>query len=173
MNTANKITMFRVCMIPVFLVVLYWDFDGSRYVALGIFIIASLSDFADGYIARKYNLISDFGKFMDPLADKILVLSAMIVFVEWGAMPAWALLLVVTREFAVTALRLVAAPGGRVIAAGKSGKVKTAATMVCICFMLLPIPDWANTACWIVIVATTVYSGAEYFIKNRDCLSFK
>lgn len=173
MNTANKITMFRVLLIPVFLVVLYWGFPGSSYVALGIFIIASVSDFVDGYIARHYNQVSDFGKFMDPLADKVLVVAAMLVFVEWGKMPAWALLIVVTREFAVTALRLVAVGGGRVIAAGWSGKVKTAATMVCICIMLLPIPPWADIACWVIIVVTTVYSGVEYFIKNKDCISFK
>ncbi|MEG2455815.1 MAG: CDP-alcohol phosphatidyltransferase family protein, partial [Oscillospiraceae bacterium] len=116
---------------------------------------------------------TDFGKFMDPLADKILVLAAMLWFVEVGQMPAWCLLLVVTREFAVTALRLVAVDGGRVIAAGWSGKVKTATTMVAICLMLLPIPAWMNTLCVVLIVGTTLYSGAEYFMKNKDVLDLK
>lgn len=173
MNTANKLTMSRIVMIPLFLVVLYLDFEFNRYVALAIFIVASATDFVDGYIARHYNQITDFGKFMDPLADKLLVLAAMLYFVETGLMPAWALLLVVAREFAVTALRLVAVDGGRVIAAGWSGKVKTATTMVAICVMLLPIPPVLNTICVVLIVVTTTYSGIEYFMKNKDVLNFK
>jgi len=168
MNTANKLTMLRVLMIPVFLVFLYLDLPSSRYIALGIFILASCTDFVDGYIARHYDQITDFGKFMDPLADKVLVLAAMLWFVEAGQMPAWAVLLVVLREFAVSGLRLVAVDNGRVIAAAWSGKVKTATTMVCICVMLVPIPDALNTLCWMLIVATTIYSGCEYFVKNKD-----
>ncbi|MCL1828279.1 MAG: CDP-diacylglycerol--glycerol-3-phosphate 3-phosphatidyltransferase [Oscillospiraceae bacterium] len=173
MNTANKLTMFRVALIPVFLAVIYTDFSLSRYVALAVFIVACLTDFADGYIARKYDQVTDFGKFMDPLADKVLVTAALAVFTQWGKMPAWALAVVVTREFAVTALRLVAADKGRVIAAAKSGKLKTAATMICICVMLLPVPRTADLLCTALILVTTVYSGVEYFIRNRDCLSFK
>lgn len=168
MNTANKLTMARIAFIPAFLLVLYMDVAYANYIALGIFILASITDFVDGYIARKYNQVTDFGKFMDPLADKLLVLSAMLWFVEVGQMPSWAVLIVVTREFAVTGLRLVAVDNGRVIAAGWSGKVKTAVTMVALCLMLLPIPQIANTLCMVAIVATTLYSGVEYFVQNRD-----
>ena len=139
--------------------------------ALAIFIIASLTDMLDGKIARKYHLVTDFGKFADPLADKMLVTAAMLWFVEIGQMPAWALLIVIIREFAVSGLRMVASDKGRVIAAGWSGKVKTASTMVCIVLMFLPIPAWLNTACVWVIALTTLYSGVEYFMKNKDVLS--
>ena len=108
---------------------------------------------------------------MDPLADKCLVTAAMLWFVEIGQMPAWALLVVIIREFGVSGLRMVAADKGRVIAAGWSGKVKTASTMVCIVLMFLPIPAELNLACVAVIVLTTLYSGVEYFVKNRDVIS--
>ena len=168
MTTANKITIFRVVLIPVFLVLMYLRFPGHMYWAFGVFVLASLSDFADGYIARHYNQVSDFGKFMDPLADKLLVVSAMLMFVEQHQMPAWALLLVVAREFAVTGLRLIAVDNGRVIAAAWSGKIKTASTMVCLCLMLVFQSNLLNVVCIAVIVATTVYSGIEYFAKNLD-----
>ena len=171
MTTANKLTIARVLMIPVFLVILYWGFPGSSYVALAVYIIACLTDLADGYIARHYNQVSDFGKFMDPLADKCLVTAAMLWFVEIGQMPAWMLLIVICREFAVSGLRMIASDKGRVIAAGWSGKVKTASTMVCIVLMFLPIPAELNLACEAVIVVTTIYSGVEYFVKNRDVIS--
>ena len=132
MNTANKLTILRVVMIPAFLLVLYLDVPGASWWALAIFVAASVTDTLDGYIARHYDQITDFGKFMDPLADKCLVTAAMLWFVEVGRMPAWALLIVIVREFGVSGLRMVAADKGRVIAAGWSGKVKTASTMVCI-----------------------------------------
>ena len=122
-------------------------------------------------MARHYNQVTDFGKFMDPLADKLLVMSAMAWFVQAGWMAAWAFFLVIARELAVTGLRLVAVEQGRVIAAAKSGKVKTASTMVCICLMLFGIPQVLNYVCQGVILVTTVYSGIEYFIKNRDVLA--
>jgi len=171
MNTANKLTMLRVLMIPAFLLVLYLGIPFASYIALAIFIVASLTDWLDGYIARNYNQTTDFGKFMDPLADKCLVIAAMLWFVEIHKMPAWALLIVVVREFAVSGIRMQAANLGRVIAAGWSGKVKTASTMVCICLMLLPIPGVVNTLCVAVIVATTLYSGGEYLIQNKDVCS--
>ena len=108
MTTANKLTIMRIALIPVFLVVLYLDFAGARWWALGIFIVACLTDFADGYIARHYNQITNFGKFMDPLADKMLVMAAMCYFVEYGQMPGWCLAIVLLREFAVSGMRLVA-----------------------------------------------------------------
>ena len=168
MTTANKLTILRVLMIPAFLVVLYWGFPGSRYVALGIYIVACLTDLLDGYIARHYNQVSDFGKFMDPLADKCLVMAALCWFVEEGTFFAWVLAIVLLREFAVSGMRLVAVEQGRVIAAAWSGKVKTASTMVCLCLMLVFESNLLNVVCIAVIVATTVYSGIEYFAKNLD-----
>ena len=176
MTTANKLTLLRMALIPVFLGVLYAGFPGSRYVALGVFVVASLTDTLDGYIARHYNQITNFGKFMDPLADKVLVMAAMCWFVEEGRMPGWVLAVVLLREFAVSGMRLVAVEQGRVIAAGWSGKVKTAATMVCLCLMLLigapgpedSAPDFVALISNVVIVATTLYSGVEYFVKNHD-----
>ena len=168
MTTANKLTILRIILVPVFLGVLYAGFPGSNIWALIIFIVASLTDLLDGYIARHYNQITNFGKFMDPLADKILVMSAMCWFVEAHQMPGWALAIVLFREFAVSGMRLVAVEQGKVIAAAWSGKVKTASTMVCLCLMMLNIPEWLNTLCVIIIVATTVYSGIEYFMKNAE-----
>ena len=141
------------------------------FASLALFIVASLTDYVDGYIARKYNQVSDFGKFLDPLADKLLVIAAMLMFCEWGMFPAWALMIVLTREFAVTGLRLVAVGKGKVIAAGWSGKVKTASTMIGLCALMafpgLAVLRWIIIA---VIVITTVYSGVEYFIQNWKCL---
>lgn len=173
MTTASKITLARVAMIPFFFVTMLWDFSGHMIVSLIIFAVASATDWIDGYIARTYNQVSDFGKFLDPLADKLLVIAAMTIFVQWGQMPAWALMIVLTREFAVTGLRLVAVEGGRVIAAAMSGKIKTFATMVCVMLMMLSIPDIVNTICIAVIVITTVVSGVEYFVKNSDVLNLK
>lgn len=172
MNTANKLTMLRLLMIPIFLIVLYWGFSGSTYVALAIFILASITDFADGHIARSRGEITDFGKFMDPLADKILVMAALLWFTERGLMPAWATLVVLVREFAVTALRLIAVDNGRVIAAGLSGKIKTVITMLGIAILFLPVGETVAAVCMWVIVLITVYSGAEYFVKNKDVISW-
>lgn len=175
MTLANKITMFRVFCIPVFIILMYMDGTAMQMAALVVFVIASVSDFVDGYIARHYNQVSDFGKFMDPLADKMLVITAMLMFVAQGRMPAWILALVITREFAVSGLRLIAVEGGRVIAAAKSGKIKTASTMVCIIAMLYPYFTNAkfDYACSIIILVTTLYSGIEYFVVNRDVMNFK
>jgi len=167
-NTANYLTIARVVMIPIFLVLMYLAFPGSRYWALGVYIVACLTDWVDGYIARHYNQVSDFGKFMDPLADKCLVMAALCCFVAEGSMAAWILAVVLVREFAVSGMRMVAVEKGRVIAAGWSGKVKTAATMVCICLILFGIPHVLNLVCQGVILVTTVYSGVEYFYHNLD-----
>ena len=174
MNLANKITLFRVICIPVFIIFMYMDGLAMAWAALIVYSLGSISDFVDGYVARKYNMITDFGKFMDPLADKMLVITAMLMFVAQGRMPAWVLALVITREFAVSGLRLIAVEGGRVIAAGKSGKIKTASTMVCNILMLLPFFSNAviDLICSMVILVTTLYSGIEYFIVNRDIMDF-
>ena len=138
MNLPNKLTLLRIVLILPFLLVLYLDVPYAPYIALAIFIAASLTDMLDGKIARKRGLVTDFGKFADPLADKMLVTAAMLWFVEIGRMPGWALLIVIVREFAVSGLRMVASDKGRVIAAGWSGKIKTASTMACIVLMFLP-----------------------------------
>ena len=174
MTTTTKITMVRVFLLPVFMVLMYLSGGEAgmwMWLSLAVFIIASLTDFVDGYIARRYNQTTDLGKFLDPLADKLITIAAMVMFCEWGVLPAWALMLVLTREFSVTGLRLIAVQKGTVIAAGWSGKVKTASTMVGLCAMMaLPGIDILN---WVVIgliVATTLYSGIEYFIQNGKCL---
>ena len=169
MTTASKITLVRVVMIPIFMVLLLL---GYRWAALAVFILASVTDFVDGYVARHYNQVSDFGKFLDPLADKLLVTACMLIFTEWGRMPSWAVMIVLAREFAVTGLRLVAVGNGRVIAAGWSGKVKTFSTMVGLCVMMaFPGYVWLDWAVTAVITVTTLYSGVEYFMKNLDVLS--
>ena len=174
MTLASKITLVRVAMIPAYLVAMHLSGGTAgpwMWAGLAIFILASLTDYIDGQIARRCNQVSDFGKFLDPLADKLLTVAAMSMFCEWGRFPAWALMIVLTREFAVTGLRLVAVQKGNVIAAGWSGKIKTASTMVGLC-VLMVFPE--NTVViWTVvtlIAVTTVYSGTEYFIKNWKCL---
>ncbi len=174
MTTASKITLARVAMIPAFMLTMYLSGGEAgmwMYFSLAIFVVASLTDFIDGYIARHYDQTTDFGKFLDPLADKLLTIAAMTMFCEWGSFPAWALMIVLTREFAVTGLRLVAVQKGTVIAAGWSGKVKTASTMVGLCVMMaLPHIAVLNWIVMLVIVGTTLYSGLEYFIQNWKCL---
>ena len=186
MTTATKITLVRIFLIPVFLILMYWSVrsDAMCYAAFAVFVIASLTDLVDGKIARAYHQVSDLGKFLDPLADKVLVIAAMARFCEWGSFPAWALMIVLTREFAVSGLRMVAASSGRVIAAAKSGKIKTAVTMAGICTMLFFRGEFFLTLAetyicasfsvileWVVVALitfTTLYSGIEYFVKNKD-----
>jgi len=173
-TTASKITLVRVAMIPAYMFTMYLS-EGQAglwmYLSLAIFIIASLTDFVDGYIARHYDQTTDFGKFLDPLADKLLTIAAMAMFCEWAVFPAWALMIVLTREFAVSGLRMVASQKGNVIAAGWSGKVKTASTMVGLCAMMaLPSIPLLNGIVIGMIVVTTVYSGVEYFVQNWKCL---
>ena len=177
MTTASKITLVRVALIPVYMVLMYLSKGvpgGFLWGALAVFIAASLTDFVDGQIARRCNQVSDFGKFLDPLADKLLVTAAFIIFVEWGRMPAWAVVLVVAREFAISGLRMVAANNGTVIAAAWSGKIKTSCTMVgLIAMMAFTTSSVLDTVVTVVIVVTTVYSGIEYFVKNGKCLKLK
>ncbi len=184
MTTATKITLVRIFLIPVFMVCMYLaeSYEFMLYVSLAVFAIASITDLIDGHIARKYQQVTDLGKFLDPLADKVLVIAAMVMFCQWGLFPAWALMIVLTREFAVTGLRLIAVGKGRVIAAGWSGKVKTATTMAALCVMLLINgagfvsllgPCFVTTVNWVAVITTaitTLYSGVEYFIRNWDVL---
>ena len=174
MTTATKITLLRVVMIPAYMVFMYLSAGQPglwMWLALGVFILASITDYIDGQIARRCNQVSDFGKFLDPLADKLLTLAAMSMFCQWGSFPAWALMIVLTREFAVSGLRMVAGPKGKVIAAGNSGKFKTASTMIGLCvWMAFPQIAVIGTVVMWVIVITTIYSGVEYFIQNWNCL---
>lgn len=174
MTLASKITLLRVAFIPLYMVFMY--LSGGQvslwmWLALAVFILASITDYVDGQIARKLNQVSDFGKFLDPLADKLLTIAAMVMFCQWDKFPAWALMIVLTREFAVTGLRLVAVGKGKVIAAGWSGKVKTASTMVGLCiWMAFPTIGILGNIVTAIIVITTVYSGVEYFVQNWNCL---
>ncbi len=174
MTTATKITLLRVAMIPAYMVFMYLSCGQPglwMWLGLGVFILASITDYIDGHIARTRNQVSDFGKFLDPLADKLLTLAAMAMFCQWGSFPAWALMIVLTREFAVSGLRMVAGPKGKVIAAGQSGKFKTASSMIGLCFMMaFPTIGWLNCVVVALIVITTVYSGVEYFVQNWKCL---
>jgi CDP-diacylglycerol--glycerol-3-phosphate 3-phosphatidyltransferase len=182
MNLPNKLTLMRVILVPFFLVFLLVDAIPLHGVwALVIFAAASITDALDGHIARSRNLITDFGKFLDPVADKVLVFAALIAFVELGLASSAAVVIMMAREFLVSSLRMVAASNGRVIAAGKSGKVKTAVTMVSIVAILLlmalmdagllaaafPLAAVSNVLIWICGVIT-VYSGVEYLVQNKD-----
>ena len=174
MTLASKITLIRVAFIPLYMVCMYQSGGETgvwMWLGLAVFIIASITDYIDGQIARRCNQVSDFGKFLDPLADKLLTISAMVMFCQWGRMPAWALMLVLAREFAVTGLRLVAVGKGKVIAAGWSGKGKTASTMMGLCvLMVFPTVSLLATIVNAIIVVTTIYSGVEYFVQNWNCL---
>ena len=170
LTLASKITIIRVALIPLLVLLMYLPGQVAAIAAIILFIVASVSDFVDGYIARKYNQVSTFGMFLDPLADKFLVISVMLVLVERGIFPGWAAFAVIARELAVTSLRLFAVEKDRVIAAANSGKLKTAFTMPALVIMMLPVllPTWLITALWVIILILTLYSGWEYFFKNMD-----
>jgi len=176
MNLPNKITIFRVFMIPLFVVLMMLQrIPGNEFYALAVYAIACISDALDGHIARKYNLITDFGKFMDPVADKLLVCSALICFVEQGLMPAWIALIIIARELIIDGFRLVAAGKGIVIAASIWGKAKTVVQMIA-CFVLILNIDWVlfNILEQVLIYASlvlTVISLADYIYKNRTVLT--
>ena len=165
-TTANKITLARMILVPVFMVLAYCRLRTAAFI---IYAVACISDFVDGYIARHYDQITDFGKFMDPLADKMLVVAALCFFSDTGQVPGWITAVVVFREFAVSGLRLVAVEKGRVIAAAVSGKIKTACTMICLgAMMLFPENRLITILSCILIPVTTLVSGLEYFLRNRD-----
>ena len=175
MNLPNKLTIARVIMIPFFVLFLLTGLGGaaSKWIALAIFIIASLTDLLDGHIARKYNLVTNFGKFMDPLADKLLVCAAMICLVEMGRLPAWIVIVIISREFIISGFRLIASDNGRVIAASYWGKFKTTFQMLKICLMIADIAQIAIVTAavmWIALVLTVV-SLVDYLVKNKDVLS--
>lgn len=173
MNLPNKLTIFRVILIPFFVVLLLFDITAyDKWIALAIFIIASLTDFLDGHIARKYNLVTNFGKFMDPLADKLLVCSAMICLVELSRIPAWVVIVIIAREFIISGFRLVASDNGVVIAASYWGKFKTTFQILMICLMIADLPQLVlitQIVMWVAL-ALTVISLVDYLIKNKDVM---
>lgn len=177
MNLPNKLTVLRVIMIPVFLVFLLTDCAGgaSKYIAAAVFVLASLTDMLDGKIARKYNLVTNFGKFMDPLADKLLVCSALIAFVELGYLPAWIVIIIISREFIISGFRLIAADKGVVIAANYWGKFKTTFQMIMTILLILQLDyPYADTVEWIFVyiaLALTVISLVDYIYKNIGVMS--
>ena len=171
MNTPNKLTLFRVVMIPFFVVFMLAPIGGAaaKWIALAIFIIASLTDALDGYLARRDNLITDFGKFMDPLADKLLVCSALICLVELDKIPCWVVIIIIAREFIISGFRLIAADNGVVIAASYWGKFKTVSQMVMIILLIADLGGVFYTIGQIFIylsMALTVISLIDYLIKN-------
>jgi CDP-diacylglycerol---glycerol-3-phosphate 3-phosphatidyltransferase len=175
MNLPNKITLFRVAMIPIFLIfMLVPGIPYGRYIAAAIFIIAALSDMLDGYIARKNNLVTNFGKFMDPLADKLLVSSALICFVELKLVPAWIVIIIISREFIISGFRLVASDNGVVIAASWWAKIKTTVQMIMSVMLIINLDVYfINVLEQIAIylaVALTIISLVEYLIKNKNVL---
>ena len=177
MNLANKLTTLRVILIPVFLVVLLSPFVSepwNRYIAVSIFIIASITDFLDGYIARSRNMVSNFGKFMDPLADKLLVSAALIAMVALNDLEAWVVILIISREFAITGFRTLAAEANVIMAASIYGKIKTTVQMVMIIFVLLNIPGQAafiiEEILVILAVIFTILSAVDYIMKNKHVL---
>ncbi len=179
MNLPNKLTLFRVILIPFFVFFLLAPyFEGyGNYIAVGIFIVASLTDMLDGKIARKYNLVTNFGKFMDPLADKLLVCSAMICLIETGQLEAWIVIIIIAREFIISGFRLVASDNGVVIAASYWGKFKTTFQMLMVIVLIIDIPhvifDWIGFVLIYVSLALTIVSLLDYVIKNKDVLKDK
>ena len=172
MNLPNKLTMLRIILVPFFIAFEMVPAHWGKWVAWVIFIVAALTDKADGSIARKYNMITNFGKFMDPLADKLLVCTAMVCLVEKNRLAAWVFVIILAREFAISGLRLIAAEKGRVIAAGPWGKAKTVVQMAMCIVMLMEIPAlrWLEIILIIGAVALTVISLCDYIVKNMDVL---
>lgn len=174
LNLPNKLTLLRVVLIPVFVIVLLTGLFAepmNRYLAVAIFVIASFTDYLDGHLARKYHLVTNFGKFMDPLADKLLVAAALISMIDLGDIPAWVVIIIISREFIITGFRLIAVENGRVIAASWWGKTKTVSQMVMIIVVLA---GWFGPAVHLALIAIaavlTVISGVDYIVKNKDVL---
>ena len=178
MNTPNKLTIARIIMIPFFVAFLMYDITGSadKWIALTLFVVASLTDLLDGYLARKYHLVTNFGKFMDPLADKLLVCSALICFTSTGQLPAWITIIIIAREFIISGFRLIAVDNGIVIAASYWGKFKTVSQMIMIILMIMNIQNavfqGAITVFVVIAVALTIISLVDYIMKNKNAFLF-
>lgn len=177
MNLPNKLSIARVLCIPAIVTLLHFPSPACRICAAALFIIGCLTDFLDGQIARKRNLVTDFGKFIDPVADKLLVLTTLIMLIHLQLMPAWIVIIILCRELAVDGLRMVAVTKGQVIAAGPLGKWKTACQMVLIsAILILNLPvfsAWPLTVLAVVVVALTLISAVDYFIRNKAVLADK
>lgn len=174
MNLPNKLTVLRVLMIPFFVVFMLTDIGGShgKYISLALFALASLTDLLDGKIARKYNLVTNFGKFMDPLADKLLVCSALICLIELDKIPSWMVIIIIAREFIISGFRLVASDNGVVIAASYFGKFKTTFQMLAVCLMIADLPALhvvTQVVLWIAVILTVV-SLIDYLVKNKSVM---
>ena len=193
MNLPNKITIARILLVPIMMIIPFIGINGdlwyglpiSNIVILVIFLIASLTDYLDGHIARKRNIVTNFGKFLDPIADKLLVLAALVMLVESGILPGWIPIIIAAREFMVSAIRMLAASEGKVIAASKLGKIKTVTQMVAISLafldtspfmkfmdgalsnLALPLNILMSIAMWLAVIAT-IWSGVDYFMKSKD-----
>lgn len=177
MNLPNKLSILRILMIPVFVILALMNAPTAQYAAIAVFVLASFTDVMDGHIARSRHLVTNFGKFIDPIADKLLVMSALVVLVERGRMPGWVCIVMLAREFAISGFRLVAAGSGKVIAAGILGKIKTVTQMIAVIALLLTCisgwPAWTKAvadAIMYVSAFMTVLSGADYIYKNFDCI---
>ena len=174
MNLPNNLTLFRIILIPFFLFFLLTDYCGNagKFIALGIFAVASLTDMLDGKIARKYNLITNFGKFMDPIADKLLVSSAFIAFVQMNLLPAWIVIIFIAREFIISGFRLIAAEKGIVIAAGWWGKIKTTVQMIMVGFLIADLKVFYifDQVLIYLALALTLISLGDYLYHNREVL---
>ena len=174
MNLPNKLTLFRIFLIPIFIIVMLLNIPNKYLISCIVFILASITDAMDGHIARKHNLITDFGKFMDPLADKLLVISALICMIEANLVPGWMVIIIISRELTVSILRAIAATDGKVIAASGGGKLKTITQMISIPLLLLGSHFENSVALSIgkvsILIATmlTLYSGWEYLYQNKD-----
>ena len=174
MNLPNKLTLLRICLIPVFVILMLSQINNFFLIACIVFMVASITDFLDGRIARKHNLVTDFGKFMDPLADKLLVLSALICMLDYDLVAGWMVIIIVARELTVSILRAIAADNGKVIAASGGGKIKTTSQMIAIIFLLIG-ANFSNdiilligTVAMYIATIFTLYSGIDYLYKNRD-----
>ncbi len=170
MNTPNKLTVLRFILVPFFLAAAYYEKQQSvMIISTIIFAVASFTDFLDGYLARKHNLVTDFGKFMDPLADKVLVAAALLFLIQAGRAEAWLVIIIITREYAISIIRAIAATNGKVIAASGGGKIKTVTQMLAIIMLLLGMPF--GDIMMYVCVALTLYSGVEYIWNNRELIA--
>lgn len=174
MNLPNKLTLLRILLIPVFVIMMMLDVNNHYLIACLVFVVASITDALDGYLARKYNLVTDFGKFMDPLADKLLVISALICMIESHLVAGWMVIIIVSRELAVSILRAIAAADGKVIAASGGGKIKTISQMLAIIILLLGANSGnelliqIGTVLMIIATIFTLYSGVDYLYKNKE-----
>jgi len=170
MNTPNKLTLLRFILVPFFLIAAYYEKNNTvMIISTIIFAVASFTDFLDGYLARKHNIVTDFGKFMDPLADKVLVAAALLFLIQVQKVEAWLVVIIITREYAISIIRAMAATNGKVIAASGGGKIKTLTQMLAIIMLLMNIP-FADLMMY-VCVALTLYSGVEYIWKNKELIS--